>query len=145
MTKAYEHSVCTVAIYYIRGMLTYGAFEPCCFIVWWTVHTVTCTYLKVLHGQTRQLKWRDSLTQSSVSLLLLVLLLLLQHHSCHFKQFGLKLAVKMRIINSLAQLLSWNWVSSELLLVRLYCSKNNTLRANLRDAEIFDFFYTKKQ
>lgn len=55
----------------------------------WPAHAVTCTYLEILHGQTRQLQRRNSLAQSSLSLLPLFLLVLLQHHRCHFQQLGL--------------------------------------------------------
>lgn len=146
---AYEHAVWMASIY-IRGMLAYGAFEPCCFlIVWWAAHAVTCTYLKVLRGQTRQLKWRDSLTQGGFSLLLLFLLLLVQHHSCHLQQLGLN-SIKSEndyICGTYRSYFVNLWIIKFdlwwFIISFIKEKEDNTLRASLRDAEIFDFFYKK--
>lgn len=77
--------ICMASVH-IRELLMCGAFPLCYFS---DASAVTCTYLKVLQRQTRQLKWRDSLPQSRLSLQLLLLLFILQHHSCCFQQLGL--------------------------------------------------------
>lgn len=88
-----------------------GAFKPrCCIKAWWPAHAATCTYLEILHGQTRQLQRRNSLAQSSFSLLPLFLLVLLQHLRCHFQHLGLdwiKGGIKEMAVNYYQ--LYWKW------------------------------------